>query len=235
MLWNVLSLIISLSLADSAFYRPSHAEFQETKKIAIKIAKEYQEDKCEIIGIGRSPTVLIAFLKNLNLSNVSYLPLSEMNVFDRVQDINKYNKVFSYFDSMIPHQKKKKLVFVDFSLGGKSYLAQKTLIEAYLQAYHPEIQYEFLALVSEVDEKLIADFNSRSITVIKLKSKAQSPYGPLLWDSMYNATYEPFAPYKSFAPWRDGEPKSNSEFEKFKLLVKSEMTKYKSLGCELIF
>lgn len=239
-MWSVISsLIISLSVtfsgAGSAFYRPSLAEYQETKEIALSLVKEYHEDTHEIISIGRSPTVLTAFLKNLKFSHISTLPLSQMNVFDQVNDIKKYNKLFSYFDSMIPTQSGKKLVFIDFSYKGKSYLTQKSLIETYLRGYHPKTKFEFVALVSEKDPHLIDQFSSKGIKTIKLNSKSVSPYGPLLWDSIYSSAYEDFAAFGKFIPWRDKTPINNPNFEEFRLLVKKEMLKDPEMFCRLIF
>lgn len=235
----VLSLIISLSTvfthADPAFYRPSVSEFQETKKISLQIANEYQEDTHEIVGIGRSVNIIVAFLKNLGLRNVSVLPLSEMNTFEKVDDINKYRKLFSYFDSLIPFQKNKKLVFFDFSVGGKSYLAQKVAIEAYMKAYHPKVKYEFVALVTEVNDKLITTFNTQSVKIIKLKSKAEHPYGALLGDQLYNEVYDSYSQYGKFRPWQDNALTPNPQFEEFKELVRREMMKDQDLFCPFLF
>ncbi len=158
-----------------------------------------------------------------------------MKTFERADDLNKLNKLFSYFDSLIPFQKNKKLVFIDFSVGGKSYLAQKTAIEAYLKAYHPKVKYEFVAMVTEVNENLIAEFNAKSITTIKLKSKAEYPYGALLWDQLYNEVYDNYSQYGRFVPWRDKALIPNPKYEEFKELVKKEMMKDKDFSCPFLF
>lgn len=233
-MWYVLlTLIISSSWAGSAFYRPSAAEYAETKAIALRLMREFPEDTHHIVAIGRSPSVLAAWLFNLKASNFSTLPLSNMNNFAQVDDPQKHQKAITHLDFFLSSRFDKKLVFFDFTYGGKSYLAQKELLEEYLRTRHPETKYEFVALVGENQTALIEKLKQSHVKPWTLSLKSTPPYGSLLWDALFHSEYEDFAEFKSFVLWRDQKPQTNSHFDEFKRLVMKVMNQDPTIRCRI--
>ncbi len=215
---------------ESAFYRPSTAEYAETKALALTVAEQFPTNTHEIIILGRSLVVLGAFLQGLGLP-VSTLPISQMNKFDITHFTETELKAIQdrlkpHFDEFIPPTQKK-LVFIDFTVGGKAYLKQKHAIESYLKSYRPNSPYEFVAYIWERSAEKIALLKENAVRILPAKG--------YLWTAVSSSEYEDAAEFGEFIPWIHKKAKRGTEFVEFKALVFKEMQKDPELRCRLVF
>ncbi|MEO7163363.1 MAG: hypothetical protein ABI041_10630 [Bdellovibrionia bacterium] len=89
-----------------------------------KIIKMCDPKDCMVIGIGRSPTPLIATLQNLHSNYASSIPLSNFR-YNESNPLSKEDsqKLFLHFSNFLPNEtvrNGRKLMIIDYSLSGAS-------------------------------------------------------------------------------------------------------------------
>jgi hypothetical protein len=105
----------------------SRGNLKQAAEIADQIYRTVGHKDTSVIGIGRSPTIFIEFLRMKHDMDVGFLPisgiksLSKNQIYNGLSEIEQNNLDF-YFDQLIPAMArgKKRLVFIDCSGTGLS-------------------------------------------------------------------------------------------------------------------
>jgi hypothetical protein len=137
-------------------------EYLGVRTIAQGVTQRATPSSHVYVGVGRSPSAVIAFLQNQGHAAVN-LPLTRANdVLEKVQppsdpryaselDFTRREFLYDHFDAflgpVIPELRGKKLLFIDYVVNG-SFHSALTMLSQYLQARHPEVAYEHLGFSS---------------------------------------------------------------------------------------
>lgn len=146
-------VIISILLALQSYahaYNYTQAEYGAIRDISLRIAHLYPSDKYIYVGVGRSPTPIMAFLETLfGAKQTLHLPLGGMKGFSAEypevytsENRERLKGHLAHFLNPLIQQGKTPL-FIDVALEGKSFV--NTVVE--IQSYFGEtIGPQFLAL-----------------------------------------------------------------------------------------
>lgn len=123
---SFLALILYLLLANLSYaYELTSSEYKALKRMTEEIKSYCPPSDCIYIGVGRSPTPLIAILESDNENKTIHLPLTYGREFkDEGRDItpNERKRLFKHFETFIPIDsdfKKKRILLIDFTLTGE--------------------------------------------------------------------------------------------------------------------
>ena len=121
--------------------RLEQAKYDNYKKAALAILKKFPPRTHFIIGVGRSPVGPVSFLKDLSLrarprsGDISGLAASvPASGLGTTPDVADYPEYFRHFEKFLPKdvlQGRRKVVLIDWVIGGGSVRNFKTILEAY--------------------------------------------------------------------------------------------------------
>ena len=128
-------VFLLLSSASFSFQPLTLEEFDTIREISNELRKRCREDSCKVIGLGRSPTAIIA---NLQLGHgedyASNMPLSKFDSMDLTDE--EIKKLFLHFSSFLNGgelEHKEKIILLDYGRSGKSILAGRFYIKKYFE------------------------------------------------------------------------------------------------------
>lgn len=134
-----LSIFLLLYLNAFSFAYPplGKEEFETIAKISTDISQECPKASCLVIGLGRSPTAIIAFLQANTETLAINVPLSGIKGTGPSEDI-KANKeiLFPHFDKFIDAQKllnAQKLILLDYTITGKGFLGGAFYLKTHIE------------------------------------------------------------------------------------------------------
>ncbi|WP_392531832.1 hypothetical protein [Nostoc sp. C117] len=133
-------------------------EYEQIKDLCVSILKKYPPNKYCYIGLGKSPTPVLAFLQEYGVE-ASNIALSKFNPsLDKNKEPKQiglgnkltkeqYKELKHHFDRFIPQQdaiKGKKILLIDYTLSGRSLYATYAHLTKYLNdKYSPRKLFHF--------------------------------------------------------------------------------------------
>lgn len=137
-------------------------EYLDLKKMVTELKARFPPDQYFYVGIGRSPTAVIAFLQNLGITDAINLPISgfygeRMKPETRTSPPNWFRQIlyrhFSRFLPSIVHLAGRKLLLIDFAVRGRTLTNVTDAVDVYYQQLHGQKKFtESLALVGSMEQ-----------------------------------------------------------------------------------
>jgi hypothetical protein len=137
-------------------------EYENTRDVSIEILKRFSPLEYVYMGVGRSPVAPIRYMQNLGEATVKAfnVPLTDFYARpvvhpDYAEPLNKQEEanLWKHFERFIPTAEQlqgKKLLSVDFAIGGKSQVAQEEYLSKFLAERRPGVKMEILVLTGNV-------------------------------------------------------------------------------------
>ena len=117
------------------------SKYANYKKSGLALLRKFSPETHFILGVGRSPVGPVSFLKELTIrgkpvsGDISSLAASvPASSLKSEVDQDRYDEFFRHFERFLPKdvlQGKRKVVLIDWVIGGKSVKNFKTVLEAY--------------------------------------------------------------------------------------------------------
>lgn len=185
MIYKFIIILIFLQEASAStlFGKSARVDLQlisEAYKVSLQIAKHCPKKDCLVVGIGRSPTIIIDILDRTKLANSVILPLSNFRYNphdgDKAGDATgmiltgrQRTNVITYIGERIEQHvlsNIKKVFFIDFSITGKSVFAASEYFKEYTKQKNMNIQTE-LGIIGDVERFISISKNKKSFKVNK--------------------------------------------------------------------
>ncbi len=165
------------------------ADYAELSRILQYLVKEYPPDQYLYVGMGRSPTPLIALAKAaLGESRALSLPLSHIGnriYFPSKEEEDYMDKHFRHFLPTVKELKGRKILLIDFALNGRSIIEGLRQLRRY---YGTKAGVYALGMSgSEVTIKILTHMQ---ITTIALSARLDQRY--------LRRVYSPYAEFERF-------------------------------------
>ena len=203
-------------------------EYEQARDVVGLILKDYAPAGHFFIGVGRSPAIFVAILKNLDPDMAGSLPLSSF--YHHPEGRESYReplskevegRLFDHFERFIPEDVlsgERPLVLIDWVKGGRSMVALDDYLKVFARERHPRLKWDFVGLGYDEPHPGF-DEAGRSYRMI-LPSAIKRPGVPtvlyarmdLMWNKEAQAEYGAFpapfegsaslAPNPRFAAWR---------------------------------
>jgi hypothetical protein len=248
---TLFSLFIFIFICAPAFgYEFSKEEYETIRDTSLEITQKFTN--YYYLGVGRSPTPIIAFLQNyLGHEHASNLPLSNFRAISQGKppsisdDLwgtkgklyapvthDEELRLFRHFDIFFPKDpeiQNKKVLLIDYVTYGGSIIAAKQALRSYLKARGRNCKLEILVLSQRNRRLLIEEIEKwahSKLNFIEFKSDNK------LVQRFFNEHYDSLAEYPTFIvrPNRSGQKIIDSET----LIPRSEYTDFSnSLATEM--
>ncbi|MEC9281885.1 MAG: hypothetical protein VX642_04185 [Bdellovibrionota bacterium] len=166
--------------------------FQEIKRISEELLKKCEGPNCSIVGIGRSPAILLRYIESVSKQSSIELPFSTKKLFDEeVSELSLDSplplNLVRHFDKYIP-QNQDKVLIVDFSFMGTSLITAAEFLNSYFKSKGIPTIVEVVAILQmKYDFESFQSYaNSRGIKVTKKNSlyalDPNSDFSKLAWE-----------------------------------------------------
>ncbi len=147
----------------------SQEDINQIANLSETIVNNCKPLECINIGVGRSPSVITAFIKAINSTYASNLPLSHFKYSTENPLLPSEEKVlFDHFDRFLGKylgtQELKRINIIDFSLTGKSIISVENYLKKYLESKKSKIDVQKTILTT-------SEF-SRNVNQILLKKES---------------------------------------------------------------
>ncbi|MBF0361325.1 MAG: phosphoribosyltransferase [Oligoflexia bacterium] len=192
-------------------YEFMEAEYIEIRDISLEILKRCPPKECIVIGIGRSPTPIIAFIHGLLESESAWnLPLSNFRYGRKKSQLqiaegSKLEKhLFSHFNNHLPTKCEiadKNILLVDFTDSGATLLAAEEYIKKYLSTLGIDqkrvdrfafYSKDNLSMITQEEQKMLYE------NFIKDNKGLNVNGSSVIITFMYDEYYEEYAQYGKF-------------------------------------
>lgn len=211
--------------------------FKEIAKVSEEIIENCPPRDCLILGIGRSPTPILAFLEASGNTNVSSIPLTgfRYNPFDETSLLpNEEDELFKHFDRFVKDNidSKKKIVVVDFSVSGRSAFAATSYLKKYLKEKEHKIKVSPVIVSKESSifnssvGRTSKSYKVESFTHIELEK--DSTLGGQMLRSKYD-NLSPYGTYEAYGTYRP-DPIKKKQYLDLVEKMKSKISKKKFIG-----
>ncbi len=229
--------------------------FQSIKQISSLIRNECLAPECIVIGLGRSPAPITAFLEVVDPESTIDLPLSSFKYASTPQQASSLQlkalsevdqtKLFNYFDSMIIKKlnaSTSKILLIDFATTGQSLYSAQSFLEKYFNKINMRMDVSSIGFGSHKESQRVRSvanaFSLKKTKYIGLKENSA------LFERFIKEDFEQFAHFEKFDLFKtEGEypnPKENRkpiklEFQKY--LQQRIQTPQKALKeyCRIIY
>lgn len=138
---------------DLWLYQVTHAEYEQIRELCAQIMAKYPPDEYLYVGLGRSPTPLIAYFQEfLGKNHALHLPIGGLNYTDAEDLWNKPSTrslVVKHFDAFFPKPhviKGRKLLVLDYASSGRSLQQSRKLLKNYFEVKRRTPTLRFLGL-----------------------------------------------------------------------------------------
>lgn len=131
-------------------------EYENARDLALFILNKYPVENYTYVGVGRSVTPVVEIIRALHPKEVKVLPLS--NMYHRPQLHTDYmpplkpheeNLLFGHFERFLPGRDQtqdKKVLFLDFVVGGGSAVATEEYLSKFSNKRRPDVKVQMLIL-----------------------------------------------------------------------------------------
>jgi hypothetical protein len=144
---NLLLFVLTLAGGTDAF----PFEFEQIKSLARSIETRFPPSDYVYIGIGRSPTALIAYFQETRPQMAFNIPLSLTGSINEGFNANELTALYTHLDRFMPSQAQiagRKILLIDYVLSGRSL----SLIPNFLSGYQQSRGFKnAIAVVGLVD------------------------------------------------------------------------------------
>ncbi|MBL7714110.1 MAG: hypothetical protein JNL01_01505 [Bdellovibrionales bacterium] len=173
----------------------TEADYSSIRTLSEKILKKFPEPNTVFVGIGRSPTPVIAYLQTSGHSALN-LPLGGLNNLKPAQTANLSTLAFElegHFNQFLGHKLQgsppPKFVFIDYVSSGKSMGVASSVLESYFTKACPTCDFKFLAMGT--DESIAGIQKMATAHQIKIRPE-QIKSVSLTKDTNLSAVFEKF-------------------------------------------
>jgi hypothetical protein len=184
-------LLLSPEPHDQRQSRPediTYTEFKETQRIAREIRNLYPDRAHIYIGLGRSPTPFMAYLKVLGLRNVFNVPLSSMRSHPNRENMphasgRRYEKalgpalqerLWEHFERFLPPGEMlegRKIVLIDYAQSGASLVSAQQYISEFYARQGFDVEVIALPIVDQAFSNMLVGALT-SVPQISVESQA---------------------------------------------------------------
>lgn len=184
----------------------SDAEYTELRAVVEKIEGMFQRDRYVVVGLGRSPTPIVAFLQLGDSGSAVNLPMSDAVGFQsallKSQGRWTREKLFDHFDRFVPSDAElrgKDVVLIDFCMTGRSLVFASSILKKYFADRRRQTKVLPVPVtMSDRSAGVLACFDGSGFgdqagNVILLQPKGD------LFLSLRGEKYDFFAEYDSFS------------------------------------
>lgn len=212
-------------------------EYDELRVLSVDILKRFPPDQYYYLGLGRSPTLVMAFLSEATQGTTANLPLSEVKKVPLQMDrlgipLEKIKpKLFEHFSRFVPAPESldgRKILLIDFVDSGDSLALTYEWLREYLARACANCGIEVLGL-SETGKGYGYKLFRLPATFIELESKY-----PRLSQKVFNQEYDVFSEYPQFKPILDRSEsfERRVEYDELRRGLKERMAKDRWIQAE---
>lgn len=164
---SLLFLVLVCSLSRASSVDLERKEYENARDLALLVLDKYPVENYTYVGVGRSVTPVVELLRELHPNEVKVLPLS--NMYHRPSLHSDYmpplkpeeeNRLFDHFERFLPTPEQtlgKKVLFLDFVVGGGSAVATEEYLSKFAKEKRPDIKPQMLIFSpTEKPEKIQA-------------------------------------------------------------------------------
>lgn len=194
-----LTALGSFGATSPASVNLSDGEYAEIKSVALNILERYPPERYYYLGIGRSPTPILAFFEVLGMDRkaVSSMPMSSVKYYSK----STSHKIFQNFEILAPTAsviRKRKILMIDLWNSGGSIKRAHDLLRRYYRSKGVSVDGLGLAPFKR-------DSNIGSLHQMNVRSELGLP--------LVSMKYDPVAEWPHFRADQDdaGTIKKNSE------------------------
>ncbi len=206
--------------------------FQSIKQITSLIRNDCIAPECIVIGLGRSPAPIMAYLEVIDPESTIDLPLSSFKYAVNSQQAatlqlkalseTDQEKLFNYFDSMIIknlNASTTKILLIDFATTGQSLYSAQSFLEKYFNKINMKMDISSIGFGSHKESQRVRSvakaFSLEKTKYIGLKE------GSALFKRFIKEDFEQFANFEKFDLFKTEQnyplPKENRKSIKLEL------------------
>lgn len=163
----LLFVILVCCLSRASSLDLERREYENARDLALLVLEKYPVEIYTYVGVGRSVTPVVEVLRALQPNEVKILPLS--NMYYRPNSYPDYmpplkpeeeKRLFDHFERFLPtpdRTRGKKVLFLDFVVGGGSAVATEEYLSKFAREKRPDINLQMLIFSpAEKPEKIQA-------------------------------------------------------------------------------
>ncbi|MEO7164419.1 MAG: hypothetical protein ABI041_15970 [Bdellovibrionia bacterium] len=211
-----LFVVLTLICPPALGYEFKKQEYEAIRDTSLEITQKFADSY--YLGVGRSPTPIIAFLQNyLGNDRASNLPISSFKALAQglppsiIDDMwaskkamyaplthDEELRLFRHFDRFFPKEadiKGKKILLIDYAYDGGSIIAAWQALENYLKSRDRHHKLEVLALSAKARRLLIERVEKWGHSNLNFIEFHQDH---IFYKNLFSQKYEKFAEYPSF-------------------------------------
>lgn len=132
---------------------------RQIRDVADEILKRFPPQEYAYVGVGRSPSALMAFMKALGLEQIFNVPLTGVRGANVLSEEDR-ELLFQHFDLFAPNSRRshlRKVVLIDYVQSGKSALRALELFKNYYSNQHEKFEVTMFNMLEPIHE--IAPFD----------------------------------------------------------------------------
>lgn len=193
------ALVVSISKCITS--RISNLEFYQIQKITLQITNQFPSEEYVYVGLGQSPTPILAYLKASGIEDAVNLPLSDFRSYPGSANMpfpyltlfhSWEDKLFNHFNRFLPSKTElrgKKVLIIDYAQTGESLGAAKSYLSNYYESLGLNDLVTAVAITGH-SNKLVPDLADEFIITLNLLSAVKL--------SMRFESYERFSEFGEF-------------------------------------
>lgn len=208
--WIALLLVVSLSsfasITAAKGVSLTKREFRQIRNLAQEIQSRFPPDQYFVLGIGRSPTPLLAYFSITSPGYAGQLPLSDFGTY-RLQlkknesiprtslTAGQERLLFQHFDNFIPSEvdlRGRKLVTIDYANRGDTTISSYEYLAKYLRIRGRPKQSTLVIASDDGPENLKKSFRGEGLTNVTVIVVRQTL---LLAKRIHDEAYKNFSEY----------------------------------------
>jgi hypothetical protein len=239
-------LLILYSPVNFAEWEISNPEYNAIFEIADRIYRPYPSDQYVVIGVGRSPSLPMAFLQNLQSDYAYNFPISAFKYrvsgntpakipeyaikqFSPLSD-NQKQKLFAHFDRFFPSAKqinRREIVLFDYSRRGGNLFALEEYLREYLVKNVRFSKIHLVTLAARQDQDVILKYAAETNHFVDFITL---DLGLLFDESLDRSYYDKYSEFGQFfiEPQSNAQPlleSSSPEYIRIKSVLREIMQK----------
>ena len=233
----------------SSWGQLERGEYEAIKAVSLELLRRHRGEDVAFVGIGRSPTPIMAFLDNRNI-HTQTVPLSELSgqMYDEIAK-KKMPITFSslfrqrptviqerlahYFERRLPDRILNghiKMVIVDYVNTGDSIVNLSDFFRTFRRTRHPNLHVEYEVLVTPMETVIASQLRQSGFGVIEVPEPVAS--------KLMRSGYEHHAKYGRYTAWSavmdELALQPRVEYQEFRDHLLRAMNQDPSLGCNSV-
>jgi hypothetical protein len=147
----------STAQADSVTYDSviqARAAYLGVKRTSVELMEQFPPENYWYVGVGRSPTPLMAFFENLGIKSLTTLPLSGMGSFDEPKNMSQIEiqaRLEMHLREMLPTSTElqgRKILLIDYASRGDGIIHALREVRSFVGTNRPGVEVQAVGLTT---------------------------------------------------------------------------------------